>query len=879
MTKKSLLFAFMTFINIIILFGQIESNIYKGHIISSEDGHGLEDVICQVLDQNNRTLDFCFSNKDGYFELKKKESNNSLFFRLLGYESQKLLIKELDDSESIIISMVVSNFNLQEIVITVPPIEISNDTLRYNVNQFISQEDKYIVDVLRKLPGIKIAENGTISYQGEAINKFYIEGRDLLGGQYNLATNNLDVNAVTAVEVLENNQHIKALKGIEFSEKTAINLKLKKGYTIRPFGEVQLGIGGDPVLYDEKIFAAYLGGKIQTMANLKVNNTGDYILDEMENKLDIGSLFSFEPLAPNFINPPTPLNVPLNSKRHLFNNTYLGSINTLIPLSKDSELTVNLSYGHDRIDQNFDLTQNIAIQDDILKIEEQSELKRKLSNGRLSVLYENNGLNKYIKSEIVYYNKSEDAKSNINSNAKDLSVYTKNNPYYIQNNFQALFKFKENKTINVTSFLRFSDNGESLRLAFDKANLEDLHESFNSKYVISKNLVGSSFNLFRNRLNMELSMIYKKRDVDNELYLKNLDNLNSTFELLPEQKNKTELLQVALTPKYQIKKEGGRFVFTINLESTYSKYDANNYNGISFTDERFIFAPAISGNYRINHQWELYSRLGYDFRYADDISLLDAPFFRNYRTVYIPSNTLNGSTNYYVSGRLRYKDIVNLLFFNVHVLYRDSKYDYITKSYNTAEWSYYTTAYKENKGYLFTVNSDITKTFIPIMLSLTLNPSYTRLRSNIIQQDILVHNTNNVFSLLAKAELKSINKINLIYSAQGKVTCNQNSVANSLTLKDLMQKFKLYFLPNKNIDILLVSDYILYEREKGNYSSFFFLDIAGKYRYKRLVFDVSINNIFNNDVLSTTYLSTVNSSYQRLPLRGREFIFTTTFNF
>ncbi len=184
----------------------------------------------------------------------------------------------------------------------------------------LSQEDKYIVDVLRKLPGIKIAENSTISYQGEAINKFYIEGRDLLGGQYNLATNNLDVNAVTAVEVLENNQHIKALKGIEFSEKTAINLKLKKGYTIRPFGEVQLGIGGDPVLYDEKIFAAYLGGKIQTMANLKVNNTGDYILDEMENKLDIGSLFSFEPLAPNFINPPTPLNVPLNSKRHLFNN-------------------------------------------------------------------------------------------------------------------------------------------------------------------------------------------------------------------------------------------------------------------------------------------------------------------------------------------------------------------------------------------------------------------------------------------------------------------------------------------------------------------------------------------------------------------------------
>lgn len=63
------------------------------------------------------------------------------------------------------------------------------------------------------MPGISVSNDGRISYQGEAISKFYIEGQDLLGGNYNQATANLPVEAVTNVEVLEHNQNVKVLKG------------------------------------------------------------------------------------------------------------------------------------------------------------------------------------------------------------------------------------------------------------------------------------------------------------------------------------------------------------------------------------------------------------------------------------------------------------------------------------------------------------------------------------------------------------------------------------------------------------------------------------------------------------------------------------------
>lgn len=56
------------------------------------------------------------------------------------------------------------------------------DTIIYNVGSFAQQQDRSIGDVLKRMPGIDVANHGKIQYQGEDINKFYIEGSDLLGG-------------------------------------------------------------------------------------------------------------------------------------------------------------------------------------------------------------------------------------------------------------------------------------------------------------------------------------------------------------------------------------------------------------------------------------------------------------------------------------------------------------------------------------------------------------------------------------------------------------------------------------------------------------------------------------------------------------------------
>ena len=65
------------------------------------------------------------------------------------------------------------------------------DTLKYDLTRFTSSKDRNVSDVLKKLPGINVEENGTIKYNGKVISNLYVEGMDVSGGRYNQINNNL----------------------------------------------------------------------------------------------------------------------------------------------------------------------------------------------------------------------------------------------------------------------------------------------------------------------------------------------------------------------------------------------------------------------------------------------------------------------------------------------------------------------------------------------------------------------------------------------------------------------------------------------------------------------------------------------------------------
>ena len=105
------------------------------------------------------------------------------------------------------------DFRLQEVKVSAQRIEQKKDTLVYSVAGFSQPQDRSIADVIAKMPGMEVNPNGQISFNGKSINKFYIEGMDLMNDRYALASNNISKKRVKSVEVLQNHQPIEMLRG------------------------------------------------------------------------------------------------------------------------------------------------------------------------------------------------------------------------------------------------------------------------------------------------------------------------------------------------------------------------------------------------------------------------------------------------------------------------------------------------------------------------------------------------------------------------------------------------------------------------------------------------------------------------------------------
>ena len=126
-----------------------------------------------------------------------------------------------------------------------PAATVHNDTIDYWVGGIRTPMDRSIEDVLRRIPGISVMPDGTIYYGSDPISHFYIEGMDLLGGDYTLATRHIRPEDIDTISVLERHQPIRALRGVEFCKAAALNLRIKAKRHLRPIGYLQGGAGAN----------------------------------------------------------------------------------------------------------------------------------------------------------------------------------------------------------------------------------------------------------------------------------------------------------------------------------------------------------------------------------------------------------------------------------------------------------------------------------------------------------------------------------------------------------------------------------------------------------------------------------------------------------
>lgn len=307
-------------------------------IVVDDTGVVLPGANVMAYGTSGKVLCFSVTESDGTFQLTKTDGLERITASFMGFKTVSIPAEQFKDGQKII--MEAGGFKLKEVAVTAERIKESGDTLTYSVGGFKQAQDRSIADVISKMPGLEVKANGAIEYQGKPINKFYIEGMDMMGSKYALASENLSADKVKEVQVLENHQAIKSLREVSFSEQAAINLVLKDEAKSTWSGLADLGGGyGGQWLYDNRLMGMQFNKHFQTLMLYKNNNTGKDIGSEVGDLMNLDG-YRMEKGLLNMISMSGP---EFDRERYTFNSCHLLAGNWLLKTGKDSQVRLQVS--------------------------------------------------------------------------------------------------------------------------------------------------------------------------------------------------------------------------------------------------------------------------------------------------------------------------------------------------------------------------------------------------------------------------------------------------------------------------------------------------------------------------------------------------------
>ncbi|WP_405330100.1 carboxypeptidase regulatory-like domain-containing protein [Leeuwenhoekiella sp. LLG6367-2.1] len=224
---------------------------------------------------------YAISNTAGKFQFNLPSGYNyslvASFLRLAPTTRELNIEKDADDITLDFVLLPAEN-QLDDVEIVYEmPVVVRGDTIVYNTDSFTNGTEQKLGDILKKLPGVTVSDDGEIQVEGQTVSKVMIEGKDFFDGSSKLAVKNIPADALKKVEVLKNFNEIDQMRGLgNDQDNVAINLKLKEGKKNFWFGEIQGGLGdGEKTRYlgSTKLFYYSPKGSINVIGN--TNNTGD----------------------------------------------------------------------------------------------------------------------------------------------------------------------------------------------------------------------------------------------------------------------------------------------------------------------------------------------------------------------------------------------------------------------------------------------------------------------------------------------------------------------------------------------------------------------------------------------------------------------------
>ena len=179
---------------------------------------------------------------------KVKKGTYILKAELMGYKpyEQEITVDKTADLGTIKMKEDVEVLDAASVSAVGNPIIVKKDTIEYTASSFKTSDNDMLEDLLKKLPGVEVNSDGSITANGETIKKITIDGKTFFLDDPQLASKNLPAKMIEKVKVVERKSDQARFTGIDDGqEETIIDLSVYKGMMNGWFGNIMAGGGHD----------------------------------------------------------------------------------------------------------------------------------------------------------------------------------------------------------------------------------------------------------------------------------------------------------------------------------------------------------------------------------------------------------------------------------------------------------------------------------------------------------------------------------------------------------------------------------------------------------------------------------------------------------
>ncbi|WP_432222839.1 carboxypeptidase-like regulatory domain-containing protein [Flavobacterium sp. TMP13] len=257
--------------------GIYSQNMVTGKIVSQTNKTVSNASVQIKLSKDEQTIAFGQSNNIGVFNLNiNKKGNYHLRITALGFKTS---IKEINITSSLLdlknIILEESSIELKEILIEKESSGMTEvgDTLHYRIEKFMNGTEENLKDILNKLPGLNVDNQGKIKVHGKTVDRLLIDGQEFFTDQHKIATDNINAEMVKNIAIIKNYTDFKKIKKNEESGLTAINVSIKEQYKNRVTGNLLAGVGENKFNLHATLFN--FGKKIFISLISDSNTTGE----------------------------------------------------------------------------------------------------------------------------------------------------------------------------------------------------------------------------------------------------------------------------------------------------------------------------------------------------------------------------------------------------------------------------------------------------------------------------------------------------------------------------------------------------------------------------------------------------------------------------